>query len=1124
MKKITFLFFLFIISKALGQFNEAAPWMNSMDQEKMIQDHSLEQMNNAFNAYWKGKDPNKKGSGYKPFKRWENHWRYHLSKNGTLATPQLIWKSWEQKNSLSKSAISNWKSIGPYTTNVKQGQGRVNTFIIDPNEPNTYYVGAPAGGLWRSTDAGLNWVPLTDKLPQIGVSGIAIDKNNSNVIYIATGDDDARDTYSVGVLKSTNKGVTWKKTGLDFSSTNAISNEIYIHPENSDILWVSTNQGFFKSTDAGLNWSKKLANNIVDFKLMPGDPDVIYAVSRSKFYRSANGGDSFVIVSSGLPESSGRFAIDVSPANTEVVYLLSSNVDDNSFQGLYKSIDSGLSFSKTEVLEDIFGGSTQAWYDMALTVSPLNAEVVFVGVLDIWRSDDGGKSFVQKNRWWDPSDPAYTHADIHFLRYFNGNLFAGTDGGIYVSSNDADSFTDLTENLSISQYYKISTAKSNASHIVGGLQDNGGFAYSNGIWHEYHGGDGMDCVVDPNDENIYYGFSQYGGRLNVTYNGGETQGGSVTEAPKEEVDDDNQDSGGNWITPLEADQKGNLYAGYSRIYQLVNSQWEGVSSDVFGGDLNNLSIAPSNEKVMYASRINNLFKSTDKGITFEEIESPFSSLISSIEINHQNENIIYITISGVNGSVLKSIDGGENWQNISKNLPDDSKLVIKHQNQSLINDLFLGTNLSVYHINDTMDQWEVFDKGLPNVPVYDIEINIEDKIITAGTYGRGVFQSPIEVAKANIDLSLLSIDTNNSVQCNGITPVITIKNNGINLLESVLIKYQVDGVAFEYTYDGNISSNEVQQIELPNNSDIAMGPHELVVEASVENDAFNDNNELFATFTSNRAGEGQYINTFGDLNDDEWLEITLGDSNGLWEKSEATSNEFKNKFNQVYVTNGNGNYTDETTSYLISPCYDLSNLENPMLKFDMIFDIELNWDVLYMEYSVDKGETWLILGSAEDPNWYNSNFIDPQRPITVGRQWTGTDFTVKEYSYDLKNLKNEPNIIFRFVFASDQAENGEGAAIDNFTIGATAVLAADDFEKNNFKLYPNPSSSVFYIQRPGFEEMNLSVYDVTGRMIFKERDIIKSNYALDLSKLNSGLYFLKINEGSKLLTKTILKQ
>ena len=1123
MKKVTFLF-LWYATTVCGQYNESAPWMTVLDQKKPSSSHQFQDIGSAFDNYWKGRDRTKKGSGHKPFKRWQNHWRNQLGKNGGILTPRTVWKSWEYKNELSKSTVSDWKPIGPYTTNLKQGQGRINTFLTDPNDPDTYYTGAPAGGLWRSIDAGNTWVPLTDELPQIGVSGIAIDKNNSDIIYIATGDDDARDTYSVGVLKSKDRGQTWIKTGLDFSDTNAVSNEIYIHPDNSDIIWVSTNKGFYKSIDAGTSWSKKIANNILDFKLKPGNPDVIYAVSASKLYRSTNGGDQFELIKSELPDSSARFAIDVSPDNPEVVYILSSNIDDNTFQGLYKSTDSGLNFVDMEVKEDLFGGSTQAWYDMAMTVNPEDADHVIVGVLDIWSSTDGGASFVQKNRWWDVEDPAYTHADIHFLRYFNGYLFAGTDGGIYRSSDDADSFDDLTENLSISQYYKISTAKSNAGHIVGGLQDNGGFGYSNDQWYQYHSGDGMDCVVDPNDENVYYGFSQYGGKLNASFNGGMTEGGTVAEAPDAEVDEEEQDSGGNWVTPLEADQRGNLFAGYSRVYQLIDNQWTGISPDDFGGDLDNISIAPSNDQVMFVSRANKLFKSDNKGVSFEAVNQGFTSQITSVEVNHQDENLVYVTTGGENGKVYKSLDRGANWIDITGNLPGDSKLVIKHQNQSLDNDLYLGTNIGVYHINDLMDQWEAYDTGLPNSPVYDLEINIEDELITAGTYGRGVFQSPIQVKKAETDISLLAVNTNNSVQCNGITPMITVKNNGLKNLETIVINYLVDDSPFEYTHTENILPGDTREIELPNNPEISIGPHELVVEATVQNDAFSDNNVLFASFTTNNTGEAQYVNTFGDVNEDNWLEITLGNSNSLWERTIATSDKFKNKLNQVYVTNAGGNYTDETTSYLISPCYDLSKLENPMIKFDMIFDLELNWDVFYMEFSKDKGETWEILGTADDPNWYNSDFKDPQRPITVGRQWTGTDLSIKQYSYDLAELNTEPSVIFRFVFASDQAENGEGVAIDNFTITASAILAVDEFAANNFVLYPNPSSSVFYIQRPGIESMDLSLYDVRGRLILEKSGIELQHYKLDLTHMKTGLYFMKVQVDNKILSTTLLKQ
>ena len=1115
---ISFIFFIF--QSSYGQYNEGAPWMNSI-QKKSIKSKktTIDEISEAFNNYWKDKDFNKKGSGYKPYKRWENHWRNYTQNDGTIATPEIIWNAWEQKQNLATNSTSNWESIGPYTTNVKTGQGRVNTFIIDPNNPNTYFVGAPSGGIWKSTDAGNNWTPLSDDIPQIGVSGIAIDPNNSNIIYIATADDDARDTYSVGVLKSTNGGNSWQTTGLNFSATNSTSSEIYIHPSNSNIIWVSTNSGFYKSIDAGTNWTKIINNNILDFKLKPGNPNIIYAVSKSKFYKSTDAGDTFTVITSNLPSSSGRFAVDVSPADSEIVYVLSANTD-YSYQGVYKSTNSGDTFNKTAETNDIFGGSTQAWYDMALTVSPNNADLIFVGVLDIWSSNDGGDTFVQINHWFDPSEATYTHADIHFLRYFNNKLYAGTDGGIYESSNNATSFKDLTENLNISQYYKISTAKNSTNYIAGGLQDNGGFGYSNDTWHKYHGGDGMDNVVDPNNDNIFYGFTQYGQSLNITYNGGASEGGTITSAPSDETS--SGDNGGRWVTPLVSNNKGDVYAGYSKLYKLVDNSWEAVSSNVFGGDLSNIDIASSNNDIIFTSRSNKLFKSIDGGVTFTEDPFVFPNFISSISINNQNSDIIYISIGGIPGNIFKSIDGGDNWDDITKNLPSEPKLVIKHQNQSLANDLYLGTSIGVYHINDNLTEWEVFDTNLPNVPIYDIELNIEDQKIVVGTYGRGVWQSPIEVIKANHDISLLEINSNNSTQCNGLTPKITVKNNGLNSFNSIDINYFVDDVPFSYTYNGNIASNETKEIELPNNNSITLGEHSLIIETLISNDAFSDNNVLYANFTSNNIGEGQYINTFGDVNEDEWLSNTLGGSNELWNKNITTYSKFTGVFDNYYTTNPAGNYPDEITSYLISPCYDLTQLENPILKFDMVFDIELEWDVLYMEYSTDSGETWKILGNANDPNWYNSSFIDPARPITVGKQWTGTDTTVKEYSYNLSTFNNENTIMFRFVFASDWGANAEGVGIDNFTIDASAILAVDDSYLNEFKVYPNPSSDIFNIQRQNSSEMKISVYDVTGKLIFKDENILKEYYSLNLSNVSKGLYFLKITEGNKHITKRLM--
>ncbi len=753
-KTFTLLVIFFLFQQINAQYNESSPWMNDLLKTKIgkksfKKEFTLEEISNSFNSYWKlhAADKNKKGSGYKPFKRWEYMKSLSLDNNGKIITPVKTWNAWKEKNTLAaknQTNFSNWENLGPYTQESKDGQGRVNTIIVDPNNPNTYYVGAPAGGLWKSTDSGANWRPLTDHLPQIGVSGIAIDSKNSNIIYIATGDDDHGDTYSIGVLKSTDGGNTWNTTGLIFADGNtfARSNEIYIHPEDSSILWVATSNGLYKTTNAGVTWNKKLSGNIQDLKLKPNNPNVVYAVNTSTFYKSVNGGETFTdVTSNGLPSFSGRLAIDVTFANENIVYVLSA-ANDWSFQGIYKSTDSGSSFIKTSQNVDIFG-STQAWYDMALTVSDTNENFIFVGVLDIWSSGDGGVNFSRINRWYRPSDRSYTHADIHFLRYFNGNLFCGSDGGIYKSTDNGRNFEALNEGLSISQYYKIAVSQQTSQNIAGGLQDNGGFGYSNNSWNRYHGGDGMDCAVDPNDKNTYYGFSQFGGGLYATYDGGKSKV-TITGSPEK----------GRWVTPLAMNLQSDIYAGYRDFYKLDTdfNRWQKISDGGFEQDSRHIYLIEINQKfnhIIYITKEEILYKSIDGGVNFSKMHRA-QTRITSIEVNNNDSstpgahdsNIIYLTTTT---DVFKSIDGGFNFHSITANLPSEPKNIIVHQPNSL-NDLYVGTSLGVYHTNDEMTSWEVYSKDLPNVPITDLEINSVDNVIVASTYGRGVWKSPIKTS------------------------------------------------------------------------------------------------------------------------------------------------------------------------------------------------------------------------------------------------------------------------------------------------------------------------------------------------------------------------------------------
>lgn len=1134
MKKILPTLLIFVTHIIIAQ---QLPLLDDNNYEKASKTkETFKEKSKKLETYFSDINTDKKGSGYKPFKRWEYHWSYYLQEDGTIARPDYLWDAWRQKNELAKSSkiTSNWNDVGPFDQSSKSGQGRINTVVVDPNNATTIYVGAPAGGLWKSTDDGINWTPLTDDLPQIGVSGIAIDPNNSNIIYISTGDDDAGDSYSIGVLKSTDGGATWSTTGAIMGEPIS-SNEIVIDPTNSSKIWIATSNGLFLSPDAGATWVQKQSGHIRDFKLKPGDPNTIYAVSSNRFYKSTDGGNSFSSLSTGVPaiDSTGRLRVEVTPAAPNNVYLVASRTQSNNwaFLGVYESSNSGSTFSKTLESDDIFG-SSQAWYDLALAVSDSDPDIIHVGVLDIWKSINKGDNFTKSNDWRVVNE-SFTHADIHFMRYYNGVLYTGTDGGVYRSTDQGETFTDLTENLSISQFYKVTVSKQNSAKLAGGLQDNGGFSFSNSIWHNYHGGDGMDAASDPNDENTFYGFLQFGSALSVTNDGGLTSNQFFVPGPSQ----------GNWVTPLVINKSSELYAGYSQLYRLDNnSSFAQVSDHSFIGNLEAIEIDPSNNNNIFVSNGTMLYVSNDKGVTFTNRAAPQTGIsgvnISSIEVHNSNSNIVWVTTSGTGnsqfpssgytgGSVYKSTDGGQTFTNITDNLPGESKFVVRHHPFTTNNSIYVGTALGVYHRNDDTDTWEVFSTNLPNVAVTDLEINPYDNTITASTYGRSVWQSalPAITLPAN-DADLIAIASpNNSVACGSVSSSINVVNNGTNPLTSLTINYNIDGGTDQvFNWTGNIATNATGNIELPALT-ASEGNHTFNVELIQANDANLFNNASTSNFEVNQSASGQITFTFGDSNPEanenngSWLS-----SNPLWEIGEPTTTDFNGLVNSGYVTNPSGNYSDNTRAFLTSPCYNITSLENPVLKFKMAFDIELNWDVLYMEYSIDEGNSWEVLGTANDPNWYNSSFQDPGRVLTIGKQWTGQDTTLKEYSYDLATFTNESSMMFRFVFASDQSVNEEGVVIDDFVVDASRVLGVDDLDASNFAIYPNPSSTIFNIKRGAFlgEKMDISVYDITGKLLLNRKEIIKSSYPLDMSGINKGVYFMRITIDNKSLVKKLI--
>ena len=382
----------------MAQIGTDAPWMQSLLTKKSSE-ITYDEIKAAGDAYWQTHDKDRKGSGYKPYMRWISQAEAYVKEDGTLQSPQDIANAMNsfvgQKSSVDNS---NWMPAGPFnvlgTGSWSTGQGRANSITVDPNDSNTYYIGTPGGGVWKSTDAGVNWTPLSDFLTEIGVSAVAVDPTDSNIIYIGTGDDDGGDTAGLGMLKSLDGGQTWNTTGLSLNGSSI--NEIYIDPTDNNFLYISSSNGFYRSFDGGNSVTRNFSVAVDDIKLKPGDPNTIYLSTPNGFFRSTNRGLSFAPVA-GLPSGISRIVIAVTPANPDYVYLLVVNTSQ-SLLGLYRSNDSGATFTRRDNGVDILE-SPQAWFDLALEVSPSNPELIYTGCLNVWRSFNGGSSFSKLNSW-----------------------------------------------------------------------------------------------------------------------------------------------------------------------------------------------------------------------------------------------------------------------------------------------------------------------------------------------------------------------------------------------------------------------------------------------------------------------------------------------------------------------------------------------------------------------------------------------------------------------------------------------------------------------------------------------------------------------------------------------------
>lgn len=715
---------------------------------------TLNDIKELANSYFENRDLGR-GSGYKQYKRWEYKAERFVNADGKIHNfSKLAYDAAQELADATNQsrAMSNWTGMGPinYTngnSGYNGGLGRVNVVAFHPTDPNTLYIGTPAGGIWKSITGGTSWSPMSDALASIGVSGIAVDHAAPDTVYILTGDGDGGDTFSIGVMKSTNGGATWNTTGLSWGITSFIRGyKLLMHPTNSNIMFAVTTIGILKTTDGWNTWSNVANGSFRDIEFKPGDPTTMYATTTNTFYRSTNSGDNWSIVSTGLPTGENRAAIAVTPANNNYVYYLAGPAGSSNYKGLFRSTDSGASFTTMSTTPNILGysntgndSSSQSWYDLAIAVNPTDANNPITGGINVWRSTNGGTTMNCMTNWFEPSGSfEYVHADIHELHYnpLDNKLYCGSDGGISVSTDHGQNWTNIWSGLQIMQFYKISGVESNQNLLVGGTQDNGSNKYTGSTTIQHIlGGDGMDNMIDYNNPNTMYYSFQNGG-LQRSFNGGSSNTGIQPGG-----------STGAWVTPyaMDATNPNIIYGGYSDVYRSTNqgNSWTNLGSDGRGA----FAVGINDPARLYAAVNSSIQTSANTGGSWTTITGPWPGLtITDIAVDPADASRVWVTLGGYTAGqkVYESTNAGASWTNVSGSLPNSPALSIAYENTggSPMDAIYVGMAVGVYYQSDATP-WTAYATGLPNVPIFDLEINHTNAKIRAGTYGRGLWESPL---------------------------------------------------------------------------------------------------------------------------------------------------------------------------------------------------------------------------------------------------------------------------------------------------------------------------------------------------------------------------------------------
>jgi len=1082
----------------------------------------------AFNSYWKNKNVeieeelNCAEGGWQQFKRWENFMEPRVYPTGKFFDQKILWTEWNKFKSKNKTSAkaANWELLGPSVVPGNGGgNGRINCICFHPTDPNTFWIGAASGGIWKTTDGGNSWISLNaNLLTNLSIADIAVDPIDSDILYIATGDGYGYEsenifwggTYSAGVLKSIDGGITWNATGLTYiQSQNNIIQRLVVCEANPQILLASARDGLWRSADAGSTWNQVQTDHFYDIKFNATNNSIIYASSENEVFKSIDLGLTWTQLSSGLNSFGGRISLAVTAANPLVIYAFCNGSGDE----FYKSSDGGATFQLKTSPDNT--GSFYGYYDMVLAASPTDANTVYAGGMEVIKSTDGGSTWAKASDWAGWPGSFYVHADNHDIEFLpdSGNIvFSCNDGGIFKTTDGAGSWTDISDGLNVTQFYRLGCSATNPDIIYLGAQDNGTNRYDGTSWTQVYGADGMETVVDYTDENIVY-VSYQGGALQKSTDGGNS------------FTDISPSAAGAWTTPYVMDPNDHLtlYAGYDDVYKTIDggASWNAISTNLTGGNtLRTLIVARSNTNYIYAGILGDLYMTSNGGTNWSSIAAglPVSSVsITGLAVSDSDPQSIWVTFSGyTNGEkVYYSDNAGASWTNVSGTLPNIPVNCIVYENNSA-DAIYIGTDFGVFYSDNTMNDFIAYNNGLPNVMIDELEIQYDASKIRAATYGRGLWQSDLNsTVQYNNDAGVASVLSLPSSTCDtSLIPVVKLKNFGLDTLTSVTVNYQLDGgTVSTYPWSGSLATNTYTLITLPAIS-VSAGSHTFTAYTTNPNgtaDGNANNNSKTVNFTVIASGQALPV-----MEGFEGISYPpSGWSSSVWNKSTSAGG-FGNSTTSTMIDF----YTlyAGTTGKLYTDYVNLSTISSPvLLSFDVAYARYDNTytDTLVIKLSADCGLTYSTIWTKGGTNL--STAPDASSPfVPLSTQW-------RKETIDLSSYIGMDKVKILF---EGHSGYGNDLYLDNINISSSTGISenADDFTYVN--IYPNPTTGEFFVdlKSENTKNISISIFNAIGekiKMMSFATANIQQHILLNLSDQAKGIYFVKIETEKTTVNKVI---